>query len=136
MNHYEERLERDLGAIRAEVIARKAYPGSGIYSSSGRRPADQLDTGMVDFMDGHGYDFGHVRPQPLDLSVEELAGLHVIVSLEGPVPDYIEDLPFHTVDLEWPLPNPTRGEEWEGLYQHLLLNIRQLMEALRGKEAP
>jgi len=123
----------------AEAIARKAYPGSGNYSSGDPEPSEGLHPGMVDFMNRHGYDFTGVCPQPLSLSPEELADLHVVVSLKGPVADYTGDIPFHTVDLEWELTPPGPGSDdadWEEVYQHLLLNIRQLMEALRGKEAP
>lgn len=131
--------ENDSLSQMAEAIARKAFPGSGIYTSGGSRPADALDPGMVDFMNRHGYDFTGVSPQALSLSPEGLADLHVIVSLQGPVTDYTGEVPFHTVDLEWNLaaPSPASDDrDWQEIYQHLLLNIRQLMEALRGKEAP
>ena len=123
----------------AEVIARKAFPESGVYTSAGSRPAEALDPRMVDFMNRHGYDFTEVQPQPLSLSPEGLADLQVIVSLKGAVTDYTGDIPFHTVDLEWELPAPgpvSDDGDWQEIYQHLLLNSRQLMEALRGKEAP
>lgn len=123
----------------AEAIARKAFPGSGIYSSGGVQPAEELNAGMVGFMEKHGYDFTEVRPQLLNLSPEEFEALHVIVSLDGPVADYTGSVPFHTVDLEWSLETPPPDSDdstWEDIYQHLLLNIRELMEALRGKEAP
>ena len=74
-----------------------------------------------------------------NLSPEEFEALHVIVSLDGPVADYTGSVPFHTVDLEWSLETPPPDSDdstWEDIYQHLLLNIRELMEALRGKEAP
>lgn len=61
----------------AEAIARKAYPGSSVYSSGGRQPAEELDAGMVDFMNRHGYDFTGVSPQPRSLSSEGLADLVV-----------------------------------------------------------
>lgn len=123
------------------AIARKAFPGSGRYTNGGHQPADVLHAGMVDFMHRHGYDFTSVSPGPLDLPAEGLADLHVIVSLEGPVTDYIEEVPFHTVDLEWQLPAPPvegegQDEDWEEIYRLLLLHIRELMETLRGKEAP
>ena len=92
-------------------------------------------------MHQHGYDFTDVRPQPLDLSPQELEDFHIIISLGDSVTSYIEEVPFHTVDLQWELPVPPPKDKeddkvWEEIYQHLLLNIGQLMEALRGKEAP
>ncbi|MEN8177694.1 MAG: phosphate signaling complex protein PhoU [Pseudomonadota bacterium] len=125
----------------AEAIARKAFPGSGIYTSRGRHPAETLHTGMVDFMHRHGYDFTDVRPRSLGLSPVELEDFHVIASLGGLVASYIGNVPFHTIDLQWELPVPPlegKGEDsvWEEIFQQLFLNIDQLMEALRGKEAP
>ena len=125
----------------AEAIARKAFPGSGVYTSSGTRPADRMHPGMVEFMNHHGYSFTDLRPQALNLLPDELENLHVIVSLNGPAVDHIPDIPFHTVDLEWDLPAPPPNgqgddKDWAEIYEHLLLNIRRLMETLRGKEAP
>ena len=125
----------------AEAMARKAFPGSGMYASAGTRPAENMHAGMVAFMQRHGYSFTNLRPQGLDLLPDEIEDVHVIVSVAGPATRYIPDIPFHTVDLEWELPSPppeTQGEDerWQGIYERLLLNIRQLMEALRGKEAP
>ncbi len=125
----------------AEAIARKAFPGSGIYTSRGLQPAEILHAGMVDFIQRHGYDCTDVHPRSLDLSPKELEDFHVIVSLGDPVTRYIGNVPFHTVDLQWELTAPSsdsKGEDkdWEEIYQQLLQNIHQLMEALRGKEAP
>ena len=125
----------------AEAIARKTFPGSGNYSSGGRHAAESLRNDMVEFMGRHGYSFTDVHPRALDLLPEELEEVHVVVSLEGPITDYIDEIPFHTIDLEWNLPElPPEGagdeRHWQEIQQALELNIRGLMEALRGKEAP
>ncbi len=131
----------DAAGPMAEAIARKAFPGSGIYASSGTRPAENMHPGMVAFMNQHGFDFTDMRPQALNLLPDELENLHVVVSVKGPVSDYIPQIPFHTVDLEWDLPapppeGPGDDKSWAAIYEQLLLNIRHLMETLRGKEAP
>lgn len=125
----------------AEAIARKAYPGSGDYISRGLRPSERLNADMADFMNRHGYDFNGLCPQLLDLSPHDLEEFHVIVSLRGPASKYVDEVPFHTVDLEWdlPLPPPDGSDEnvdWEEIYQRLLMDTRQLMETLRGSGAP
>ena len=125
----------------AEAMARKAFPGSGRYTSKGIRAGESMHAGMVEFMHRHGYNFTNIRPQSLDLLPDEIENLHVIVSVGGPVSRFIPDIPFHTVDLEWVLPSPPpesdgEDEHWQAIYERLLLNIRQLMEALRGREAP
>ena len=122
----------------AVAIAGKAFPNSGVYSSAGKDPAAALDDKMVAYMESKGFDLQGVRPQPLELSHEELASLHLIVSLDGPVTDYVPEVPFHTVALEWKLPTPGADADeqaWEDVYQQLILYIRGLMEALRGEEA-
>ena len=125
----------------AEAIARKAFPGSGMYTSKGTRPAEELHPGMVEFMERHGYSFTNIGPQALELLPNELENIHVIVSLSGPISNYIPEVPFHTVDVEWDLPTPPSREtgddsDWREVYEHLLLKIRHLMETLRGKGAP
>ena len=131
----------DAASQMAEAIARKAFPQSGNYSSSGSQPAEKLRSDMVEFMQGRGYSFADIRPRALDLLPEELEEVHVLVSLEGPVTNFLREIPFHTIDLQWNLPkipaeNSGQGQEWQAIYQALTLKIRELMQALRGEEAP
>jgi len=122
----------------AEAIASNQYPQSGSYRSAGRSPAQQLDPGLVGFLRKRGIDLGDKRPAALDLTHRELAEQHVIVSLQGPVPSYISPVPFHTTALEWDLgPAPGAGNEQriEELYREIALQIKDLMELLRGEGA-
>ncbi|MGD2138426.1 MAG: phosphate signaling complex protein PhoU [Gammaproteobacteria bacterium] len=127
----------------AEVIARKNYPGSGVYTSGGRRPAEALNPVMVDFLGKHGIDLNDSRPKPLDMTPLELAAQHVIVSLKGPLHAYFSEIPFHTTPLEWditPLPESGDateiGQRLEEIYRDISVQVRDLMETLRGKGAP
>lgn len=127
-------------AKMAELVARKAHPGSGNYSSSGRNPAATLNPDMVRFMETHGFDLGGAGPSPLDLTPQELVDKHVIVSLQGPVKAYFPQLPFHTTALEWDVGsvpgNGGQAERWEVLYRDIASRVRELMETLRGPNAP
>jgi hypothetical protein len=83
------------------------------------------------------------RPQPLDMTPLELTTQHVIVSLQGPVKSYFAQVPFHTTPLEWDLAPPPEGgdagaiDQWlEAVYRDLGVQIRDLMETLRGEGAP
>jgi len=127
----------------AEAIARKSFPGSGNYTSAGRHPAAGLNPVMVEFLDRHGVSIADTaKPKPLDMTPLELTTLHVIVSLQGPVKSYFDHTPFHTTPLEWDVgPAPESGDETgikrlEELYRDTALQVRDLMEILRGKEAP
>jgi phosphate transport system protein len=127
----------------AEAMARKYFPGSGNYTSGGPRPARALNPVMTAFMDKRGISMGAAKPGPLDMTPLELTTRHVIVSLQGPVKSYFEQIPFHTTPLEWDLPSPPTGgdagetEKWlEEVYRDLGMRIRDLMETLRGEGAP
>jgi len=126
----------------AEAIARKNFSESGNYSSAGRQPAASLNPAMVEFLESHGTSVdNNARPAPLDMTPLELTTLHVIVSLQGPVKSYFEQIPFHTTPLEWDVgPAPESGDEagikrLEELYRDTAIQVRDLMEALRGDEA-
>ncbi|MDH5513619.1 MAG: phosphate signaling complex protein PhoU [Gammaproteobacteria bacterium] len=125
----------------AELIARKAYPESGTYSSCGRNPAKALNPQMVSFLEQHGIDAGNQKPQSLEQMMHELVEKHVIVSLDGPVRKYIKKLPFHTTAVEWdvgPLPEgpvEEQAEQWESLYRDIATRVQDLVCILRGPEA-
>jgi protein-tyrosine-phosphatase len=127
----------------AEAIARKNFPESGNYSSAGRQPAAGMNPTMVEFLDSHGASLADTaKPSPLDMTPLELTELHVIVSLQGPVKSYFEQIPFHTTPLEWDVgPAPESGDEagikrLEELYRDTAVQVRDLIEALRGEGAP
>jgi phosphate transport system protein len=124
----------------AEAIARNRYPGSGTYASGGTQPAAAIDEAMAGFMESHGFDMSTAKPGPLDLTHSDLVAKHVIVSLQGPVKSYIPEIPFHTTALEWDVgPVPETGADpgqWEALYRDIASLVRELMETLRGADAP
>ncbi len=122
----------------AQAIAAKAYPESGRYTSGGRNPAQELSPALAEFLQAHGVDTAGMAPSGLDLTQLELAHQHVIVSLQGPVSGYLPEVPFHTVTLEWDLGEPPEAgdqQRQEELYRALALEIKDLMELLRGEEA-
>ncbi|HYQ71535.1 MAG TPA: hypothetical protein VET88_06360, partial [Gammaproteobacteria bacterium] len=127
----------------AAAIARKNFPGSGVYTSGGRKPASGLNAAMAGFMEQHGISLEGAAPAPLDLTPLELTQQHVIISLQGPVSSYFDKIPFHTTPLEWDIaPVPPQGESgafeaWlEDIYRELAVQIRDLMVLLRGEGAP
>ncbi|MEZ5540981.1 MAG: phosphate signaling complex protein PhoU [Pseudomonadota bacterium] len=127
-------------AKMAELVARKTHPGSGSYSSCGRNPAAGLNPQMVRFLEQHGFDLSDTGPAPLDLTPQELVDKHVIVSLQGPVRHYFQQLPFHTTAVEWQVgavpEEGDRPEAWETVYRDIASRVRDLMETLRGPNAP
>ena len=126
----------------AEAIARKNFPESGRYISAGRQPAADLNPAMVEFLENHGINLpANARPSPVDMTPLQLTTQHVIVSLQGPVKSYLDQIPFHTTPLEWDVgPAPESGDaagvqRLEELYRDMAVQIRDLMEVLRGEGA-
>jgi phosphate transport system protein len=126
----------------AEAVARKTYPNSGRYASAGRRPAEAIHPAVRSFLEEHGFDLSGATIDAIDLSPAELAEYHVIVSLQGPVEDYIQEIPFHTAFLQWDVGEPVadlsdeeaRAQVAE-MYRGISVQVRDLMEQLRGEGA-
>jgi protein-tyrosine-phosphatase len=126
----------------AEAIARKNFPESGRYTSAGRQPANALNPAMVNFLENHGVQLAvTAKPNPIDMTPLQLTTQHVIVSLQGPVKSYFQQIPFHPTPLEWDVgPAPESGDEasiqqLEEIYRNTAVQIRDLMEILRGEGA-
>ncbi len=123
----------------AEAAARINFPESGRYLSAGKNPAGALDPRLVTFLDQRGQETSRISPRGVDeLTHQQIHDQTVIVALQGSVADYISDLPFHTAALEWDIPEPAEQADngaLEETYREILLQVRDLMEALRGEGA-
>lgn len=125
----------------ALAMARKAFPSGGDFASGGRSPADTLHPLLAPFMEERGHDLKGIAPAALDYSDQEVGGFHVIVSLQNPIGNYLESVPFHTVALEWdlaPSPEVEASEDalrqFESIYRDVAVQLRDLMHLLRGEE--
>jgi phosphate transport system protein len=121
----------------AALIADKAFQGRGLFTTASRKPADGLDSNMVAFMQGRGFNLENIAPRRLDRSREALAEYHVIVGLNQKVLKSIGKIPFRTSALNWmklEIPESNDTAAWEDLYRELGLQISELMELLRGEE--
>jgi phosphate transport system protein len=127
----------------AEALARKSFPGSGSYSSAGARPAGGVDPATAVFLEDLGVDIATAAPNPIEFTEHQLAELHLVVSLQGAVRDYLPQLPFHTSGLEWDIGASSAAEgespdeeSLRGMYRELGSHISELMQLLRGQDAP
>jgi hypothetical protein len=98
---------------------------------------------MVEFLGDHGLNINEsTRPKAIDMTPLELTTRHVIVSLQGPVKSYFEQIPFHTTPLEWDVgPAPESGDETgikqlEEIYRETAVQERDMIETLSGEGAP
>ena len=132
--------ENNCQSLMAEFFAKKAFPESGRYFSAGLKPAEKLDPKFVSFMDSCGFELIGMKPKSMD-KIPELNNFHVIVSLQGPIKNYISTVPFHTSVLEWDVAPPFSEIADDQIEEHLntvhktiLVNIRILMETLCVEE--
>ncbi|PID46609.1 MAG: phosphate transport system regulatory protein PhoU [Proteobacteria bacterium] len=133
----------DLCGPMATQIARKAFPESGIYQSAGSCPAEQVRPDVIEFMDQNGYNLSSEVPDEFQLTDEELSEYEVIVCLRGDYSEYVSQIPFHSVGLNWKLPEPPdenasedeRKESYTRILKHLVEQINTLMTTMRGEEA-
>jgi phosphate transport system protein len=127
----------------AVAIARKAYPMSGEYVSAEPQPTRALGKAVSQFMEERGLEVANLAPRSIDDMREAFSGFHVIVSLSGPVSNYVSQVPFRTVALEWDVGEPPDAsasdeetvERLEQLYRQVVHEVRELMDTLRGEEA-
>lgn len=125
----------------AEAIARKNFPHSGEFRSAGKRAADAIDPSLETFLLARGCEVKESTPEALDdITTQELADYHIIVSLQGPIKNFVEQVPFHTAALEWDigaLPDASDSEQadrhYEKLYREIALKMRDLMTVLHGE---
>jgi phosphate transport system protein len=122
----------------AEAIARKNLSYCGEFSSAGRTPAAEISPVLIEFLAGHGGGLDGAKPTALsDLTAQDMAEQHVIVSLQGDVSSYISEIPFHTNVLEWDVGSAAESvgvQELEAMYRSLALQIKDLMDLMCGEE--
>jgi phosphate transport system protein len=121
----------------AEAYARKAFPESGVYESSGWNPTDALDPALIEFMDRRGVDIRPSVPTKLRPVADEPEHYNVIVSFSPGIRDHLGDIPYRTTLLEWrhgiePGMAPATLEK---LYQDLAGRVQDLMVTLAGPDA-
>ena len=129
--------DNGLLSLMAEAIARTNHPESGRYRSAGRTPAPAINEDLAAFLDERDSDHSDCVPSAIaDLTPADLAEQHVIVSLGGPVEEYIDAIPFHTAAQRWEVAPPTAGDRagLEAAYRDIALHVKDLMELLRGEE--
>lgn len=123
----------------ARAYARKAFGEGCEYDSAGWSAEQELEPRCRLFLERKGLDGGDAAPSQLEDLHETLSRYHVIVSLGGDLRPHVNEMPFHTVVLEWE-PGPALAELdqeralalFEESLEALAPQIRGLYETLRG----
>ncbi|MGI9316980.1 MAG: PhoU domain-containing protein [bacterium] len=122
----------------AEAIAHKDYPDVAIFRSAGRDAAENLNPELVRFLSERGLHLADEKPKPItDLPPRDIANQDVIISLQGDIDRYLSEIPFHASVLHWNLEENSGdgdADQIEELYRALALQIKDLMDLLRGEE--
>ncbi|HEY5734725.1 MAG TPA: phosphate signaling complex protein PhoU [Gammaproteobacteria bacterium] len=127
----------------AQAIGNKSYALGGEFYCAGKSPAAELHPGLADFMGQHGINMEGSKPKSIAALEHPLEDFHVVVSLKGTARSYMDNVPFHTALLEWDVGDvPSQessdlcGQRLNDAYRDLALQIKDLMQLLRGDESP
>jgi hypothetical protein len=127
----------DAASRMAAAIGNKAFPEVGVYAAAGlaSRPAESA---LVSFMEEAGHGIAQSPGETPDLDRIHWRDYDVIVSLEGPLSDYVGDVPVGTVAFEWPVParpgpgDPNAAETYRAMYHEISTRLHDLMDTMRG----
>lgn len=127
----------DLTSQIAEAHARKAFPESGVYSSAGWNPADALDPGLVEYLDGRGIDMRDARPATVSDFNRPAEHFHVMVLLSPDAREKLGLVPYRTTVIEWDLETDVAkgADVYDALYHEIADKVQHLMTTLAGPDA-
>ena len=100
------------------------------YTSRGWNAGDRLLPTLESYLEAKGLDDAGLKPEPLAFTTKELTRFDVIVALGQGAASQIEEVPFHTVLLEWkiePVPDDLDAE-LSGRQQQRLTIARALSQ--------
>lgn len=124
---------RDDGPTQLAVaVGRKYFSGRATFDSAGLEPSDRMNEVFDRFMEENGLDTGGLDPSGITWPEEDWNRYDVLLSLDGPVDRYLEDVPFHTVAFDWtPEESDLDAKDW---YRYLHERLDSLVTTLRGPE--
>jgi len=115
----------------ATAIGRKNFPGTALFSSATPGSSDQASPELLEFLHETGLPEEDLKSERLEALAHDLSDYTVIISLNGPVSNYVSKIPFHTSALDWTLADDTNRVEQ---YRQLRSNIISLVGLLAGPE--
>jgi len=115
----------------ATAIGRKNFPGTALFSSATPGTRDQASPELLEFLHETGLPEEDLISEQLEALAHDLSDYTVLISLHGPVSDYVRKMPFHTSALDWTLPSDTNRVEQ---YRQLRSKIISLIGLLAGPE--
>jgi len=120
----------DLGQL-ATAIGRNNFPDIAEFTSATPGRSQPVSDSLRQFLVDTGLPDEDLDTEQLEALEYDISDYVIIVSVNGPVSDYIQKVPFHSAALNWSLPN---GEDLAGRYRHLRRQIIDLLTLLAGTE--
>lgn len=128
----------------AEAIARKQFSDLGEFASVGRNPVENLDSGLIKFLQEYGVDTSIHKPTAL--TDVDYSRYYILISLKGAVKSYVDKIPFHSIALEWDIDTSilesnssgrlsVSSEDYEKIFRDISSQMHDLMQRLREDEA-
>jgi phosphate transport system protein len=114
----------------ALAIARKFYSDSSDFTLVMGGAPECPSIALTEFLQQRG--LGHEDQESAHLADVQLEQFDVVISLAGPVKEYVGAVPFHTSCLVWTLPDSIKPEDISGLYRHLMARISELISTVVG----
>lgn len=136
-------LDRSSGALSriAAAMAGKHYPDICNFVSAAKMDTKLPAKQIKKFMDEHGIDGTRIKITPLEGLEHDLPAFDVIISLQGPVRDYMAMVPFHASAFEWKIAAPLEkgsdeevNERLEEIYRDLMPKLEELITTIAGSD--
>ena len=118
----------------AVAIGRKKFSAVADFAVATPERSDLLPSELRDFLIASGLDTENLDTELLETLRLDLSDYGVIVSLEGHYRDYIDQVPFHTSALNWPVGSESGVEDRMGQYRSLVVHIEDLMKQIAGEQ--
>jgi len=120
-----------LGQLAA-AIGQKNFPDTAEFSCATPGVSESLSDSLRGFLAETGLPDTGLDTERLEGLEHDFSDYIVLVSLNGPVSDYVEKVPFHTSALNWSLPE---SEDFAEHYRLLRSYIIDLVTLLAGDQS-
>lgn len=115
----------------AAAIGRHSFPETAEFTSATPGASEPVSATLQEFLQDTGLPDSELDTEQLEALEHDLSNYIIIISVNGPVSDYVKQVPFHTSALNWTLPdNSDRASQ----YRHLRRQITDLVTLLAGNE--
>jgi phosphate transport system protein len=115
----------------ATAIGRKNFPETAEFSSAIPGGSGPISADLSEFLAEHGLADEDLQSERLEAIEHDLSDYIVLISVSGPVSDYVGKVPFHSSALNWTLPN---DNDRAGQYRQLRSQITDLIARMAGIE--